>query len=76
MSGSASRGMVGLFAVRPVVLLPASAWSFWWVLVPVVRFCVARASQLTNGYVLAALWSACLSGGLPRRSQCLPMRPP
>ena len=41
MSGSASRSMVDGFAVGPVVPLPASAWSFWWVVVLVVRLCVA-----------------------------------
>ena len=40
--GGASRRMVGLFAVGPVIRLQAPAQSFWWVVVPVVRLCVAR----------------------------------
>ena len=42
MCGGASGRIVGCFAVGPGVPLQASTWSLWWVLVPVVRLCVAR----------------------------------
>ena len=41
MPGGASGHMVGWLADGPVVPLPALAWSFLWVVVPVVRMCVA-----------------------------------
>ena len=42
MPGGAGRYMVGWLAIGLVVPLPASARSFWWVVVPVVGMCVAR----------------------------------
>ena len=63
--------MAGWFTVGSVVPAPASAWSFWWVVVLVVRCRV----QLADGYVLAARPSARLSRGPPRCSWWSPVRP-
>ena len=81
MLGRASRRMVGWFAVGPVVPLLAPARSFWWVVVPVVRLCVAVsgrvavAAMLVDGCVVVVRQLVCSSMGPPRWSQWLTMRP-